>query len=124
MMMTSRYKYQGAALPGNAEVAILLELGHNNEGPSNNMGHGQYVANIFNSQAGTVTIQVWDDAIAVPAYRTVRTVACAIATTDANRVAHNVSAYRRWKAVWTNGATPQTVFQVEQFCTNDTAPIT
>ncbi len=107
-MNFTKHKYMGTALPGNAEVVTLLEVADNSH-----QGHCRYILSLFNSQSGTVAAQFYDETAAT--WRPIIAgAATSAASTAANVFQVLVAPYQRWRVIWTNGATPQTIFQVNQ----------
>lgn len=121
-----RYGYTGSALPGNAEVVVLLATAATSGsmsgviGPPPN-GVGNYsqtynvhrvVVDITNDQTGTIKIyqsmnrgSTW-----VRAYDDIAVAAPAANSTNSYDIL--VEPFADWKIEWTNGAAPQTTWRV------------
>jgi hypothetical protein len=110
----SKLKYEGSALPGNAETVTLWEQTNGQHGDMES-----YCATFFFDQNANNTLigQYTDAADDVPTasatWRQFHTQTMATGAT-AIRVEIRITEFRRWRMRWTNGATPQTVFVVDQ----------
>ena len=119
-----KYKYNGSALPGNAEVVVLLATAATSGsmsgviGPPPN-GVGNYfpthnvhrvVVAMRNDQAGTLREYKSMDRGATWLVISSTAVAAAAANSQ-NIYDFWVEPYADWKLDWLNGAAPQTAFQ-------------
>jgi hypothetical protein len=116
------FGYTGSALPGNAEVVVILATAPTSGVLTGVIGgagnQGQYfqkakirriVVGLINDQAGTYKEYVSADR-GVTWTQISSTAVAAIAANSQNIHDFFVEHYRDWKLTWTNGATPQTSF--------------
>lgn len=117
-----RFGYTGSALPGNAEVVVLLATAPTSGSGTGVIGHPASAGNWFqvqkirrivvgliNDQAGTLKEYVSNDRGA-NWVQVSSTAVAAIAANGQNIYDFFVEHYPDWKLTWTNGATPQGTF--------------
>lgn len=120
-----RIKYTGSALPGNAEVVVLLATAPTTGSVTGVIGDAGNTGNFFqmagirrilveiqNDQTGTLKVfQSVDRGANWVQVEPDLAVAIAAANST-NKFDYLVEQYGDWKLTWTNGATPQTTFRV------------
>jgi hypothetical protein len=118
-----KIKYTGSALPGNAEVVVLVATAPTyTAGVSDNLGFTianylqeskirRIVVGLINDQAGTLKEYISPDR-GVTWTQISSTAVAAIAANSQNIYDFLVEHYSDWKLEWTNGAAAQTTFTV------------
>lgn len=107
-----KVKYQGTALPGNAEVVSIFDTTKGMGADFMAMtGLNRLYLTLINSQAGT--LKSWSSEDRGTNWTQVSSTAVAASAANSeNPYDYLVEPYSDWKLEWTNGATPQTVFRV------------
>jgi len=113
LSQSTRFKYTGTALPGNAAVVVIfttVQLGWGANFLATN-GIQRILVSINNSQSGTLNAYQSSDRGAN--WVKIDTLAVAAAAANTERINdYFVTQYADWKLEWVNDATPQTVFTV------------
>ena len=119
-MNTTRIKYTGTALPGNAESITMLDTTTNGmwKGFIQHSCWARVAVDIHNSHSGTLDLYKLEaDEVT---WEKISTTAVAAASADSsNQYDFWIEPYLGVRIIWVNGATPQTAFDIDMVATSD-----